>query len=184
MAVCGCGQTLVGSPPIVDGGTGDDQGILVTGTFDNTIITAVDATAWRPFDLDDVDTNNFTLGNGEFEGRYLANGYNITMIMSFRFGTTSSFGGGIWSVGTTYIPQDVTGIMQNHGVLGTWSAFDDSAASPWFQGTVYRDALGDLGFRFGDDLGGSNTSLQQGTPFTFVAGDEFSFQVDFEADAN
>lgn len=187
MAVCGCGQSLVGAPPIIDGGLGEDQGIIVSGAFDNTIITASGATAWRPLTPAQVVLFNFTLGDGEMDARYLADGYNIDAIVSFRFGSTSTFAAVPWNVVLPFTPQSVsgaTGVINNHGILGTWSTFDASAGSPWRDGEVFRTSAGALGFRSGDDLAGSNAAVQQGTPITFVAGDEFSFQVRFEATTN
>jgi len=184
MAVCGCGASLAGSPPIVDGGVGDDQGIIVSGTFDNTIITAVAATAWRPLSPDDYTLFNFSLGNGEVNARYLSDGYNIDIIMSFQFGSTSSFSASTWSVDIPFVPQSYSSIINNHGILGDWSVFDASGGLPWYQGRVVRASSGVLQFRYGDDAGGSNSLVQDGTPITFANNDEFSFQVRFEADSN
>lgn len=183
MAVCGCGEQLAGSPPILDGGPADDLGIIISGTFDNTIVTAVAGTAWRPLPADDFTLNNFDLGDGEFDARYLYDGFNVDLIMSFKFAAGSTFGGSPWSISLPWVPQDMTGVIQNHAVLGPWSVFDNSLADFW-QGAVYRTTAGDLGFRFGDDLGASNTSIQQGTPITFATDDELSFIVRFEADSN
>ena len=95
MPVCGCGQQLGGAPPILTGGTGDDLGIIVSGTFDNTVVTAVDALAWRPMfigaGINDFQLVNFTLGNGTYSARYLRVGYTVDLIMSFRFGSTSTW---------------------------------------------------------------------------------------------
>lgn len=184
MAVCGCGEQLAGSPPILDGGPADDLGIIISGTFDNTIVTAVAGTAWRPLPADDFTLTNFALGTeGEFDARYLYDGFNLDLIMSFKFGSDSTFGGGTWSVALPWVPQDMTGVIQGHAVLGPWSAFDASTGDFW-QGFVYRAASGNLAFRFGDDLAGTNGAVTQGTPFTFATDDELSFIVRFEADSN
>lgn len=184
MPVCGCGASLAGSPPILDGGVGDDQGIIVSGTFDNTVITAVSATAWRPLSPADYSLINFTLGNGEVDARYLSDGYNIDLIMSFRFGSTSSFNASTWGVDVPWVPQSYSSIINQHGVLGDWSVFSPGLGSPWFQGKITRAASGILNFRYGDDIGGTNVLVQDGTPISFDDGDEFSFQARFEADSN
>lgn len=181
MAVCGCGEQLAGAPPMLDNNPG--LGILVSGTFDNTIVTAVAGTAWRPLQTDEFTTTNFTLNDGMYEARYLYDGFNVDVVMSFRFGPASTFVATAWKVALPWIPQDMTGVIQNHADLGPWSAFDSSTGL-YYQGGVYRDSVGDLGFRFGDDLGASNGSLRQGVPFTFADDDEFHFITRFEAESN
>jgi len=183
VAVCGCGERTAGAPPILDSGPGDELGIIVSGTFDNTIITAVSATAWKPLPANDFTTNNFTLGDGTFNARYLYDGFNLDLVMSFRFGPSSTFAATAWNVSLPWTPQEMTGVIRNHADLGPWSAFDASTGL-YYQGGVYRTTVGNLAFRFGDDLGASNTSVLQGVPFTFTDDDELHFITRFEADSN
>jgi hypothetical protein len=186
MPVCGCGQQLAGSPPILSNGD-DDRGIILSGTFDNTVITAADSVAWRPFypgpNADNFQTINFFTGNAITSARFLRNGYQVDVILSMRFGTTTTWAASPWEINLPWDPLLGPGIVANHGYLGMWSAFDASAGL-FYDGEVGFNPARNLVFRYGDDAGGSSLTLQQGTPFTFAATDELHLKVRFEGASN
>jgi len=184
MPVCGCGDQQGGGPPTLIGG---DFGIIVSGTFDDTIVSASGAMAWRPLALGaatgQAQLVNFTLGNGTYSGRFLRDGYNVDLIMSFRFGTTSTWAATQFEVNVPWNPVLNAGIIVNHDVLGQWSVFDSSTTN-WWRGSVIVTAGGNLAFRTGDDLAGTNTTMLQGQPITFASGDELNFIVRYQSITN
>jgi hypothetical protein len=188
MPVCGCAQQLAGAPPILSGGVGDDLGIIVSGDALNPVVTAVDALAWRPMTMGaaigQFQIVNFTLGNGTYSARYLRVGYTVDLIMSFKFGSTSTWSAAQFAVTLPWTPRlGANSITVGHEGLGRWSVFDTSA-SVYLDGGVIPIAGGNIAFRFGDDLAGTNTTVQQGTPITFATGDELSFLVRFDSNNN
>lgn len=188
MPVCGCGQQLGGAEPILNGGTSDDLGIIVTGDALNPTVIAADAVAWRPIFLgtnpNQFQMVNFTLGNGTYSARYLRVGFAVDLIMSFRFGTTSTFAAAEFQINVPWDPSlGNNSIITNAEGLGWWSVFDDSSGN-FYRGGVIVNGAGNLAFRYGDDLSGSNTTLRQPSVVTFAADDELSFLIRFRAAAN
>lgn len=174
--VCGCGASLNLAPnPLF---TGDNSGIIITGTLQNpgTTITATDATAWRPFT---PTTTNFSLGNATIDARQLVNGKTIDLLITIKFGGTSTWGAAQFEITPPWPIYTPGAIPDNVGALGRWSVFDDSAAN-YREGFIFQTNAGNIAFRVGDDSGGSITTMQQGTPITFTSFDELHLQAHYE----
>lgn len=175
-AICGCGQNLNAAPPPLF--ATDTNGIIITGTQQNpgTTITAVDATAWRPFT---PTTINFTVGNGDVEARQLVNGKNVDLIITIRFAGSSTWAGAQFEIAPPWPIYSPGTIKDNIGQLGRWSIFDASAAN-WREGFLIQTPGDNIAFRVGDDNSGTNTTMQQGTPITFTTFDELHLQAHYE----
>lgn len=169
---CGCPQATAEPTCTITEGAGID--------ISGTTITAHSALPWVSYL---PATTNFTLGNALNESRYLLNGKTIDVKIAFRFGATSTFAAAPWQIG---LPVGITPffgpatIASNH-VSGFGSLRDLSAGAPWFTTKpILNGNPNPIQLRFGDDAVGTNTLVQQGTPFTFVAGDELTAYLRFE----
>jgi len=151
-------------------------GITVAGTQ----ITAHSALAWVTFT---PATTNFTLGNALNESRYLLNGKTLDVIYAIRFGTTSTFTATAWRLGLPAgaVPFFGVNTIASQHVHGFGSLKDASAGTPWFSVEPTIDGNANpVRLRFGDDAGGTNTNIAQGTPFTFTTSDELVAKMRFE----
>lgn len=169
---CTCSQATAEPTCVVTAGAG----ITVAGSQ----ISAHSAAAWTTYT---PGVTNLVLGNALNESRYLLVGKTLDVLIALRFGTTSTFSAAAFRFG---LPAGVTpffgpNTIATQHVHGFASMRDVSAGSPWFSGEPTLDTNANpLRIRFGDDAAGTNTNVQQGTPFTFTNGDELVIKARFE----
>lgn len=128
---------------------------------------------------------NFTLGNGFNGSRYLLVGKTLDVLVSLKFGSTSTFGASAWRIG---LPVGVTPyfdslFITNGHARGQASLYDDSAATQkYWQGQAFllSGTSTPIGIRFGSATAGTNTEVNSTVPFTWAAGDELSLRMRFE----
>lgn len=145
-------------------------------------ISAESAKAWLTYNPALV---NFTLGNGFNGSRYLLVGKTLDVLVSLKFGSTSTFGAGAWRIG---LPAGVTpyfdSLLITNGHSRGWaSLYDDSAATQkYWQGQAFlvSGSATPIGIRFGSATTGTNTEVNSTVPFTWANGDELSLRARFE----
>lgn len=145
-------------------------------------ISAESAKTWVPYT---PSTVNFSLGNGFNGSRYLRVGKTLDVIVSFKFGSSSTFSASNWRVG---LPPgaspffDPLFITNGHS-RGWASLYDDSAATQkYWQGQVFlvSGTATPLGVRFGSATAGTNTEVNSAVPFSWAQNDEFTLRARFE----
>lgn len=171
---CQCDQAT--SAPVCDLIAG--PGTIITGTNPQTV-SSQSAQPWTAF----LPTfTNFTLGNGTNASRYLLNGKTLDVIYVLQLGTTSAFNANEMTMalpaGTTAF---ITTLAAGHNRANA-SAFDNSSASPWWEGETVLRGNNQITARFEDDAGGAADAqtLRATIPFTWANLDKLCIQIRLE----
>lgn len=90
----------------------------------------------------------------------------------FAFSAPINTGSGIFFVDLSNTPSGVTASSANGQAVGSWHASDSSNSANDMSGTVYLRATNSVFFRLS-----TGNVVSDSTPFTWAAGDAFSFFV-------
>jgi hypothetical protein len=146
--------------------------------------TALDATAWQTYTPTwGASTTNPSLGNGQIRGRYIVYGKMVHVQAWIGFGSTTTYGSGIWSISLPITAKDgwFAGSGNPFGVGGGTALFNDTSASNIAGGIALLWDVGsgtpDWRIRMVSDAGSSITAT---VPWTWANGDDVQVSVFYE----
>lgn len=146
--------------------------------------TALDATGWTTYvPTWGAASSNPTLGNGTKLGRYIRIGKLVFVQVWFGFGSTTTFGSGIWSWTLPITAKDgwAPGSGNPFGVGGGTCMLNKSSPANVAGGFAFLWDVGSPEWRIRccSDAG---VSLAQGVPWTWGANDDFQVNLWYEID--